>query len=181
MRNCSKVDPQKREEAKREPDVLQIVVFANRNRLESKEPTCPKPKDTSSELWGFPRCEHHLLRASEGLDPRCFGSGSDTGTELCLLRAFEGLDPRRFGGCSGGFLVASFTCCEHLKGRTLAVSEEERRGCCCIFLDEGKEPRPRPLRSLPRRPPRPRPRRPREESRGDERRREETRGDERRR
>jgi hypothetical protein len=37
MRNCGKVDPRKREEASREPKVLQIVVFAIRNRLESKE------------------------------------------------------------------------------------------------------------------------------------------------
>jgi hypothetical protein len=41
LRNCSKVNPQKREEARREPDVLQIVMFAFRNRLELKEaPKC---------------------------------------------------------------------------------------------------------------------------------------------
>jgi hypothetical protein len=41
LRNCGKVDPQKREEARREPEVLQIVMFAIRNRLESKEaPNC---------------------------------------------------------------------------------------------------------------------------------------------
>ena len=62
-----------------------------------------------------------------------------TEAEPYLLRAFEGLDPRRFGGFSGGFLVASFTCCEHLKGWTLAASEAERRGCCGTFLGVGTE------------------------------------------
>jgi hypothetical protein len=49
MRNCGKVDPQKREEARRDPKVVQIVRFAIRNRLESKEvPKTQIPKATLS-------------------------------------------------------------------------------------------------------------------------------------
>jgi hypothetical protein len=50
----------------REPSTERLPPFTREERLQRD----------------FPRCEHYLFRA------------------------FEGLDPRRFGGCSGGFLVA---------------------------------------------------------------------------
>jgi hypothetical protein len=43
--------------------------------------------------------------------------------------------------CCEVFFVANITCCEQLKGLTLATSEAERSSCCETFLGAGTEPR----------------------------------------